>query len=175
MRYEEDAAQRATVLRHLSRSLAGAVAAFEKQEGAKLATFPDFKKARARYLEIQAMIFTISDKAAEAPKRGVPSDLGGWLVRMRLRAITIFTRLSLTFFRNPPDLLVHALGAYDILQDERESQQSLLNDFDNLLMEAAVDDKTSMELDKVRTQIEEIVVLLVGLLKTAPPPLQTFE
>ncbi|WP_029012071.1 hypothetical protein [Niveispirillum irakense] len=174
MRYEQDAAQRATVLRHLSQSLAGAVSLFEKQEGTKLATFPDFKKARARYLEIQAMIFTISDKAAEAPNRGVPADLGGWLVRMRLRAIATFTRLSLGFFRNPPDLLVHALGAYDILQDERESQQSLFNDFDNLLMEAAVDDKTSMELDKVRTQIEEIVVLLDGLLKTAPPPLQTF-
>lgn len=174
MRYEQDAAQRATVLRHLSRSLAGAVAAFEKQEGTKLATFPDFKKARARYLEIQAMIFTITEKAAEAPNRGVPADLSGWLVRMRLRGIATFTRLSLSFFRDPPDLLVHALGAFDILQDERESLGSLLNDFDNMLMEAAVDDKTSMELDKVRTQMEEIVALLDGLLKTAPPPLQTF-
>jgi hypothetical protein len=175
MRYEQEAAQRATVLRHLSQSLAGAVSLFEKQEGTKLATFPDFKKARARYLEIQAMIFTITDKATEAPNRGVPAELNGWLARMRLRGIATFTRLSLSFFKNPPDLLIHALGAYDLLQEERESLQSLLNDFDNLLMEAALDDKTSMELDKVREQMEAILLLLDGLLKTAPPPLQTFE
>ncbi|MFV3074205.1 hypothetical protein [Niveispirillum fermenti] len=175
MRYEQEAAQRATVLRHLSQSLAGAVSLFEKQESVKLSTFPDYKKARARYLEIQAMIFTITDKAEEAPNRGVPAELKGWLVRMRLRAITTFTRLSLAFFRDPPDLLIHALGAYDLLQDERVSLLSLLNDFDMMLMEAALDDKSSMELDKVRVQIEEIVSLLDNLLKTAPAPLRTFD
>lgn len=175
MRYEQEAAQRATVLRHLSQSLAGAVSLFEKQESVKLSTFPDYKKARARYLEIQAMIFTITDKAEEAPNRGVPAELKGWLVRMRLRAITTFTRLSLAFFRDPPDLLIHALGAYDLLHDERISLLSLLNDFDMMLMEAALDDKSSMELDKVRVQIEEIVSLLDNLLKTAPAPLRTFD
>lgn len=175
MRYEQDAAQRATVLRHLSQSLAGGVSLFEKQEKVKLATFPDYKKARARYLEIQAMIFTITDKAEEAPNRGVPADLKGWLVRMRLRAITTFTRLSLAFFRDPPELLIHALGAYDLLQDERSSLLSLLNDFDMMLMEAALDDKTSMELDKVRVQIEEIVSLLDKHLKGAPAALRTFD
>lgn len=175
MRYEQDAAQRATVLRHLSQSLAGAVSLFEKQENVKLATFPDFKKARARYLEIQALIFTITDKAEEAPNRGVPADLKGWLVRMRLRSITSFTRMSLAFFRDPPELLVHALGAYDILQQERESLMSLLNDFDMMLMEAALDDKTSMELDKVRQQMEEIVTLLDKHLMAAPAALRTFD
>lgn len=175
MRYEQEAAQRATVLRHLSQSLAGGVSLFEKQESTKLATFPDYKKARARYLEIQAIIFTITDKAEEAPKRGVPPDLKAWLVRMRLRAITTFTRLSHGFFRDPPELLVQALGAYDILHAERESLLSLLTDFDMMLMEAAVDDKSSMELDKVRTQMEEIVGLLDHHLKTAPPALRTFD
>lgn len=175
MRYEQEAAQRATVLRHLSQSLAGAVSLFEKQGGIKLATFPDFKKARARYLEIQALIFTITDKAEEAPNRGVPSDLKGWLIRMRLRAIATFTRMSLTFFREPPDLLIHALGAYDLLQEERSSLMSLLNDFDMMLMEAALDDKTSMELDKVRGQMEEIVRLLDQHLKGAPAALRSFD
>lgn len=175
MRYEQDAAQRATVLRHLSQSLAGAVSLFEKQEGIKLATFPDYKRARARYLEIQALIFTITDKAEEAPNRGVPADLKGWLVRMRLRAIASFTRMSLAFFHEPPDLLIHALGAYDLLQDERASLMSLLNDFDMMLMEAALDDKTSMELDKVREQMEQIVHLLDEHLKGAPAALRTFD
>lgn len=175
MRYEQDAAQRATVLRHLSQSLAGAVSLFEKQEAVKLATFPDYKRARARYLEIQALIFTITDKAEEAPNRGVPTDLKGWLVRMRLRGIASFTRMSLAFFRHPPDLLIHALGAYDLLQDERASLMSLLNDFDMMLMEAALDDKTSMELDKVRAQMEQIVQLLDEHLKGAPAALRTFD
>jgi hypothetical protein len=175
MRYEQDAAQRANVLRHLSQSLAGAVAVFEKQESGPLRTFPDYKKERGRYLEIQAMIFTILDKAAEAPNRGVPQDLKGWLARMRLRAITAFTRISLAFFRNPPELLVQALGAYDILSNEYNSLKNLLTDFDMMLLEAALDDKSSLELDKVRTQMEEIVQLLQQYLKIAPPPLVIFD
>ncbi|WP_119677980.1 hypothetical protein [Indioceanicola profundi] len=172
---EKEAEQRATVLRHLARSLAEATTAFERNSTAKLQTFPDYKKARASYMEIQAMIFTIQDKAAEAYGARIPEDMKLWLVRMRLRAIASFVRLSVIFFRNPPALLVQALGAYEILEMERESLSSLLLDYDMMLMEAAVDDKTSEELDQVRVDMEEVVQLLEGLLKTAPPPLATFS
>lgn len=175
MRYEQDVAQRATVLRHLARSLSASIAVFEKQVGVPLRTFPEYKKARAQYLELQALIFTIGDKAAEGKGRGAPQDLKPWLVRMRLRAIAAFTRISLQFFRDPPDLLVQALGAFEILQMEQEAFRSVLNDFDMMLMESAVDDKTSMELDQVRTDMEEILRWLDLLLQTAPPPLTTFE
>lgn len=171
---EKEAEQRATVLRHLARSLADGTAAFERSSTARLQTFRDYTRARAAYMEIQAMIFTIQDKAAESSGSGVPEDLKSWLVRMRLRAIASFVRLSVIFFRNPPALLVQALGAYEILEMERESLSNLLLDYDMMLMEAAVDDKTSEELDKVRVDMEEVVQLLEGLLKTAPPPLVTF-
>ncbi|WP_114395423.1 hypothetical protein [Oleisolibacter albus] len=174
MRYEQELAQRATVMRKLARSLSDAVVQFEKSVGQTLRTFPDYKKARAQYLEIQSMIFTISDKAEEAPRQGVPEDLKGWLVRMRLRGIAAFTRISLAFFRHPPDMLVHALGAYEILEMERDAFEGVLRDYDMMLLEAALDDKTSEELDKVRLEMEEIVGLLEELLKTAPPPLQRF-
>lgn len=171
---EKEAAQRATVLRHLARSLAEATAVFERSSTAQLRTFRDYTKARASYMEIQAMIFTIQDKAAEQSGSGVPDDLKTWLIRMRLRAIDSFVRLSVIFFRDPPALLVQAIGAYEILEMERESLSNLLVDYDMMLMESAVDDATSLELDKVRVDMEEVVRLLEGLLKTAPPPLPTF-
>ncbi|MFM2042925.1 MAG: hypothetical protein RLY86_1501 [Pseudomonadota bacterium] len=171
---ERETTQRQTVLRHLARSLVDATAGFERGGGVTLQTFPDYKKARAAYMELQAMIFTIQDKAAEGNSGRVPDDLKSWLIRMRLRAIACFVRLSVRFFRNPPALLVQALGAYEILEMERESLSMLLQDYDMMLMESAVDDKTSEQLDKVRAEAEEVVVLLERLLKTAPPPLTTF-
>jgi len=178
MSEEKDAEQRATVLRHLARSLAGAVSTFEKSAGDNLRTFPDYKKARAAYLEIQAMIFTIQDKAGEAKGRGggfgVPADLDSWLIRTRLRAIASFTRLSYAFFKDPPVLLVKALGAHEILEQERDAFLNVLKHYDMMLLEAALDDKTSEELDRVRTDMERTVELLEKLLDTAPPPLVTF-
>lgn len=176
MRNEQDVvSQRATVLRQLARSLADAVARFEKGVGTPLKTFPDYKRARAQYLEIQAMIFTITEKAAEAKGQGLPEDLKAWLLRTRLRAISAFTRTSLAFFREPPALLVQALGAYEILEMEKAAFQGVLADFDMMLMEAAVDDRGSQELDEVRVDMEAVVQLLEGLLTTAPPPLMTFD
>ena len=171
---EKDTAQRATVLRHLARSLADATATFERSSTVQPETFPAYRKARAAYMEIQAMIFTIQDKAAEGNAGRPPEDLKSWLIRMRLRAIASFVRVSVVFFRNPPALLVQALGAYEILEMERESLSNLLLDYDMMLMESAVDDKTSEQLDKVRIDMEEVVGLLERLLKTAPPPLERF-
>ena len=111
MRAEEDIlAQQQTVLRHLSRSLQGAVQHFETSVEVKRRTFPEYKKARADYMEIQAMIFTIMDKAGEM-RSGVPDNLRPWLIRMRLRGISTFVKVSVAFFREPPALLVQALGA----------------------------------------------------------------
>jgi len=172
---EQEIAQRNTVLRHLSRSLNEATVSFEASSTRLLRTFPDYKRARAAYMEIQAMIFTIQDKAAEGGGRGVPRDLAQWLMRMRLRAVASFVRLSVIFFRNPPDLLTHALGAYEILLEERESLSSLLEDYDMMLMEAALDDKTADALDKVRVDLEELIRLLEQLLTAAPPPLAIFD
>lgn len=174
MRAEEDIlAQQQIVLRHLSRSLQGAVVQFESTAENRRRTFPEYKKARADYMEIQAMIFTITDKAGEM-RSGVPDGLRPWLIRMRLRGVATFTKVSVTFFRNPPALLVQALGAYEILEMERESMTSLLSDYDMLLFEAGLDDKTADALDKVRVDIEEVVTHLTKLVQTAPPPLAKF-
>jgi len=165
--------QRTALLRSLSQSLARSVTAFEQTEQADLRTFPDYKKSRAAYLEIQALIFMIGERAGEIPT-GAPADLRSWLVRMRLRAVATFTRISLKFFRNPPALLIQALGAYEILEQELEAFDGVLKIYDMLLLEAALDDKTADELDLVRVQMEEVVGLLSQLLKTAPPPLTIF-
>ncbi|ACJ00515.1 hypothetical protein [Rhodospirillum centenum] len=173
MAREGDTSQPATVLRQLVRSLSQAVAGFEATADMPRRTFPDYKKARAAYLEIQSMVFAVQDKAQES-RAQAPPDLGAWLVRTRLRAIAAFTRVSLFFFRDPPALLVQALGAHEILEMEREAFEGVLKDYDMMLLEASVDDRKADELDKVRTQIEEVVRLLQDLLKTAPPPLATF-
>lgn len=173
MHGDGELSQPATVLRQLVRSLSQAVAGFEGTADVPRRTFPDYKKARAAYLEIQAMIFTVQDKAQES-RAQAPQDLGAWLVRTRLRAIAAFTRVSLSFFRDPPALLVQALGAHEILDMEREAFEGVLKDYDMMLLEASVDDRKADELDKVRTQMEEVVRLLQDLLKTAPPPLAIF-
>lgn len=161
------------LLRQLATSLSSTVADFEKSSTRKALTFPDYKKARRTYHDIQAMIFTISDKAESKPSEA-PQELKSWLIRMRLRSIASFTRLSLAFFRDPPQLLVHALGAYEILQQEQEAFTKVLADYDMMLLEAAVDDKTADELDRVRLDMEDVVGRLNTLLKTAPPQLTVF-
>ncbi|MEA1649939.1 hypothetical protein UAJ10_13060 [Nitrospirillum sp. BR 11164] len=161
------------LLRELAGSLSSTVTSFEQMSGRPAQSFPDYKKARAVYHEIQAMIFTIGDKAESRPK-DAPRELKSWLIRMRLRSIAAFTRVSLAFFRNPPQLLVHALGAYEILQHEREAFTKVLADYDMMLFEAGIDDKTADELDRVRVNMEEVVERLENLLKTAPPQLTVF-
>lgn len=161
------------LLRQLATSLSATVGEFEKATTRTSLSFPDYKKARRTYHDIQAMIFTIGDKAESRPAEA-PPELKSWLIRMRLRSIATFTRLSLAFFRDPPQLLVHALGAYEILQQEQEAFTKVLADYDMMLLEAAVDDKTADELDRVRTDMEEVVERLNELLKTAPPQLTIF-
>ncbi|HYE50706.1 MAG TPA: hypothetical protein VEB20_14020 [Azospirillaceae bacterium] len=173
MSTETENSPQAKLLRQLAESLTSTVTAFEATTGRIPRVFTEYTRVRSTYHEIQAMIFTISDKAAEKPKFA-PQGLKSWLVRMRLRAIAAFAKISLGFFRNPPTLLVQALGAYEILDHERTAFSKVLKDYDNMLLEAAVDDKTADELDRVRVEIEEVVQLLDTLLRNAPAQLRTF-
>ncbi|HYC02629.1 MAG TPA: hypothetical protein VED40_05010 [Azospirillaceae bacterium] len=173
MRADTDTHPVATLLKQLAGSLNSTLTAFEGTTHRIPRVFTEYTRVRATYHEIQAMIFTINDKAQEKPKHA-PPELKSWLTRMRLRAIAAFAKISLEFFRNPPLLLVQALGAYEILDHERHAFTAVLRDYDNMLLEAAVDDKTADELDRVRTYIEEVVQLLDKLLHNAPPQLRTF-
>jgi hypothetical protein len=73
----------------------------------------------------------------------------------------------------PPNFS-RALGAFEVLSEERASFMRTLDYFDDMLMEAEVDDKTADALEATRQRIERIITALDTLLTDSPKQLTIF-
>jgi hypothetical protein len=158
----------------MARKLAVDVAAIERRALAPPPeTFRHYKQLRMTYLEILGLIVSIQERIPRIG-REAPPDFGQWVVRMKLRALTAFTSLSLAFLENPPVAITQAIGARDVLLAERENFTEVLGFFDGMLFEAGIDDKTADALDATRTSIERILARLDLLLVHSPEALPEF-
>lgn len=162
-----------TVL-EMARKLAGDVVVLERMAaGTPPQTFPRYKEIRMVYLDILGLVFTIQEwvprVAAEAP-----ADFGQWVVRAKLRALTAFASISLGFLENPPVAITQAIGARDVLLSEESNFTEVLGTFDEMLLEAGIDDRMADALDATRTRIDRILARLSDLLADSPEALPEF-
>lgn len=139
----------------------------------KPATFVRYKELREKYLESRDLIDTMSDRSAPIAEL-LPPNFAIWLVKCKLRALTAYAILSDGFFKEPPDTVSRSLGAFEVLSEERASFIRTLNYFDEMLMEAQVDDKTADALEATRQRIERIITALDLLLIDSPKQLTVF-
>lgn len=169
------AAKEAEIVTRMTQKLSADIAALERRAGGpRIETFPAYKEARAAYLDIQGLVDTIQDRGARVPKL-LPAGFAQWVLRAKLKALSVFTDISHTFISDPPITLTQSFGAWDVLNSERANFSEVLGYFDMMLMEAGIDDRTSVVLDETRTKIEEIMGMIDRLLETSPPPLTEFE
>jgi len=144
------------------------LAAIEKPD-----TFVRYKALREKYLEARDLIDTMSDRSVPIADM-LPANFSIWLVKCKLRSLTAYAILSDIFFRAPPDTVSRALGAFEVLSQERASFMRTLDYFDDMLMEAEVDDKTADALEETRQRIERIITALDTLLTESPKQLTIF-
>ncbi|WP_236025221.1 hypothetical protein [Arenibaculum pallidiluteum] len=165
----------AEIVMDMSRKLSRDIATLEKRfHAVRIETFPAYKEARAAYLDIQGLVDTIQERGARVPKL-LPPNFTQWVLRAKLKALSIFTDISHAFISDPPITLTKSFGAFDVLKSEHANFSEVLGYFDMMLMEAGIDDKTSEILDATRTRIEEILQMIDRLLETSPPPLTEFD
>jgi hypothetical protein len=136
-------------------------------------TFVRYKALREKYLESRDLIDTMSDRSVPIADM-LPPNFSIWLVKCKLRSLAAYAILSDIFFRDPPDTVSRALGAFEVLSEERASFMRTLDYFDDMLMEAEVDDKTADALEATRQRIERIITALDTLLTDSPKQLTIF-
>jgi hypothetical protein len=135
--------------------------------------FFDFCRIRNHHNEIQGLVFVIRDKMAEISDL-LPAGMDTWLMTAKLRAISIFVEISLEFVRNPPLTLTGSLTARDVLDNEMRNFSEARTFFNNMLMEQAVDDKLSDQLDRTLGMIDETIGIIEGLLAKSRNYLEEF-
>ncbi|MGQ9367174.1 hypothetical protein [Azospirillum sp. A39] len=165
----------ADICKQMARKLVGDIVDLRRSRDAgPPRTLPQFRELRKRHYEIQGLIVSIADRIPLAGTL-VPDNFGQWLVRQKLTELAVFTDISHAFIGDPPLALTQSLGAFDVLQSERDAFTEVLGYFDQMLMEAGIDDKTADELDATRTKIEEILGMIETLLQSSPKVLEEFE
>lgn len=170
----ETAERQRDILRAMSATLADQVAALEAAaRTTRVRTFVEYKRVRERYQEARDLIETMADRHP-AVRDHFPADFMRTLVGRRLRIVAAYTALAHAFFRDPPDSVSRALGAHEVLSAERDAFRRVLEYFDQMLMEAALDDAASQELEETRVRIEAILATLDRLLLESPTPLEEF-
>lgn len=164
----------ADVVKQMARKLQGDIVAFGRMRSTgKPKTFPLFRDIRDRYRDIVGLIISIEERIPYV-KDELPANMAQWAVRQKLNALAIFTDISYLFIKDPPLALTSSLGAFDLLQSERDAFTKSLEFFDMMLFEAGIDDKTADELDATRNKIEEILQMIEKLLVKSPKILQEF-
>ncbi|WP_051340573.1 hypothetical protein [Azospirillum halopraeferens] len=165
----------ADIVKQMARKLVGDIVELRRlRDAGPPATFPRFREIRNKHHEIQGLIVSIADRLPLAGDL-VPANFAQWLVRQKLNELALFTDVSHGFISDPPLALTQSLGAFDVLQSERQAFTEVLGYFDQMLMEAGIDDKTADELDATRTKIEEILGMVETLLEHSPKVLQEFD
>jgi hypothetical protein len=140
----------------------------------KARTLPEFRHLRDDYRDIRDLMTVMESHMAQAGDR-LPASSSQWLVRQKLRGLSIFTDISYAFIMQRPIALTTSYVARDVLTTERARFEDALTYFDDMLMEAGIDDKTSALLDATHTRIEEIMAVIGELLEKSPKPLEEFE
>lgn len=164
----------ADVVKQMARKLKSDLAAFGRvRQAGKPKTFPMFRDIRDRYRDIVGLIFSIEERIPYV-KDELPDNMSQWTVRQKLNALAIFTDISYLFIKEPPLALTSSLGAFDLLQAERDAFTKSLEFFDMMLFEAGIDDKMADELDATRAKIEEILKMIEKLLVKSPKILEEF-
>jgi hypothetical protein len=162
------------IVQSMARTLAAQLANLDRLAANETpATFIRYKELREKYLESRDLIDTMADRLVPIADM-LPANFGIWLVKCKLRALTAYAILSDAFFKSPPDTVSRALGAFEVLSEERASFIRTLGYFDNMLMEAEVDDKTADALEATRQRIERIIAALDLLLTESPKQLTVF-
>jgi hypothetical protein len=104
----------------------------------------------------------------------LPPQMSRWLMQAKLKAIGIFVEISLGFVRNPPLTLTGSLTARDVLENEQKNFSEARTLFNKLLMEQAVDDKLSDQLDRTLGMIDETIGIIERLLARSRNYLEEF-
>jgi hypothetical protein len=162
------------IVQSMARTLAAQLANLDRlAAGEKPATFLRYKELREKYLESRDLIDTMADRMVPVADM-LPPNFNIWLVKCKLRALATYAILSDSFFKEPPDTVSRSLGAFEVLSEERASFIRTLGYFDEMLMEAQVDDKTADALEATRQRIERIIAALDLLLMDSPKQLTVF-
>jgi len=127
-----------------------------------LRTVPEFRTVCSQHDNIHALVVTIQEHAALIPER-LPEGFRDWTMRARLRGLTVFAEIARDFVKNPPLALTQSLTARDVLTGLRATFDDSQKFFNNVLMEYALDDKTTGELDRAAELIEEIITIVDGM------------
>jgi len=163
------------ILQAMARTLAGQLKQLEAlARTERIATFVRYKQIRERYLAARDLIDAMGERYPPI-KDMMPPEFPQWLVKGKLRALAAYAVLADGFFREPPETVTRSLGAYEVLSDERNSMSRTLSYFDDMLMEAAVDDRAADALEGTRRRIEQVINGLDLLLMDSPSPLPELE
>jgi hypothetical protein len=136
-------------------------------------TVPEFRHIREDYREIRDLIAIMEDTLAGSGSK-LPDSSQQWVVKMKLRALSAFASISHTFIMDRPIALTWSYSARDVLSSEKEGFLQAIAYFDEMLMEAGIDDKTAGLLDATYTQIEEVLSVINQLIAASPDPLRDF-
>lgn len=162
------------VLQSMVGTLAASLNALDRlASGPAPATFLAYRKLRETYLEARDLIDAMEMRGRDLNAL-VPARFFVVMVQSKLRALSAYTLLADAFFREPPETVSRSLVAHEVLSDEREHFRRALAYFDQMLMEAEVDDKMADRLEETRQRLERIIAGIDLLLIDSPKPLTVF-
>jgi hypothetical protein len=162
------------ILRAMGHTLLDQVTRLERTaETERVRSFVRYREIRERYQESRDLIETMADRHPPV-KHLFPDDFVDTLTKQRLRILSAYSTLAWSFFREPPEAVTRALGAYEVLSAERDSFKGVLSYFDQMLLDARLDDVASEALEQTRERIEKILTTLDLLLLDSPAALEEF-
>jgi len=158
----------------MAKKLQHDIAVLEKYRNEKPPrVFVEFCQIRNRHNDIQGLVYVIQEKMLDLSDL-LPPQMSRWLMQAKLKAIGIFVEISLGFVRNPPLTLTGSLTARDVLENEQKNFSEARTLFNKLLMEQAVDDKLSDQLDRTLGMIDETIGIIERLLARSRNYLEEF-
>ena len=136
-------------------------------------TFLKFCDIRDLHNNIQGLIFVIQERYPASAQR-LPTHMGEWIVRAKMKALSLFVEISLQFVKNPPLTLTGSLTARDVLANENKNFSEGREFFNKVLLEQALDDKTADKLVQTLEILEETIGIIEKLLENSVNYLEEF-
>jgi hypothetical protein len=127
----------------------------------------EFKKLRLLTAQIQARLLALPEQQKLLGKR---------VADAKLLSLQTFNKISRYFFDHAPVTITQAIGAQELLHEEKQLLIESVEYFDSILLDpnAGLDDKKAEELDRTRQDTEQLVIKVEELLKHSPKQLEEF-